>query len=111
VVEAMQSTSQVLRSEIPEMVRAAVNADLREFPRYDVALKARLGYHDRAVDVLVLDISEGGARIDATAGLSVGEQLALTFPGMKAIGAAIRAMVLECVSSVCACAWKSCAIW
>ncbi len=71
------------------MVRAAVNADLREFPHYEVSLKARFEYRDRVVDVLVLDISEGGARIDTTASLSVGEQLALTLPGMKAIAAEV----------------------
>ena len=42
VAETMQSTSQILRREIPDIVRKAVNADLREFPRYDVKLTARL---------------------------------------------------------------------
>jgi methyl-accepting chemotaxis protein len=89
VAEAMQSTSQSWRGEVPEIVRRAVNADLREFPRYDVDLSARLERGDHAFDVKVLDISEGGARVDATIGLAVGEHVALTFSGMKAIAAEV----------------------
>ena len=44
VAAAMQSTSQILCREIPDIVRKAVKADLREFPRYDVNLTARLEY-------------------------------------------------------------------
>ena len=62
---AMQSTSQILCHEIPDIVQRAVKADLREFPRYEVKLTARLERHAGAIDVAVLDISEGGARIDA----------------------------------------------
>ena len=37
----------------------------------------------------VHDISEGGARIEAAENLAVGNQVALKFPGMKAIAAEI----------------------
>ena len=84
-----RSTSQILCREIPDIVRKAVNADLREFPRYEVNLTARLERAERADAVNVLDISEGGARIGALDGLAVGDQVALTFAGMKAIAAAV----------------------
>jgi methyl-accepting chemotaxis protein len=87
VAEAMQTTSQILCREIPDIVRKAVNADLREFPRYEVKLTARLERNDQVVEVTVHDISEGGARIDDPENLAVGDQVALTFPGMKAITA------------------------
>jgi methyl-accepting chemotaxis protein len=87
LAEVMQSTSQILFREIPDIVQRAVNADLREFPRYEVKLTARLEYGGKAVDVTVLDISEGGARIDAPRSLCVGDHVALTLPGMKAIAA------------------------
>ena len=42
VAGAMQQTSQELCRGIPEIVRKAVKADLREFPRYEVGVAARL---------------------------------------------------------------------
>ncbi len=89
VAEAMQSTSQILCREIPDIVRKAVDADLREYPRYEVKMTARLESGEQAVDVTVLDISEGGARVFAPGSFAVGVQVALTFPGMKAIAAEV----------------------
>ncbi len=89
LAEAMQSTSQILCQEIPDIVQRAVKADLREFPRYEVKLTARLERDVEAVDVAVLDISEGGARIDAPRSLCVGEHVALIFPGMKRLTAEV----------------------
>jgi methyl-accepting chemotaxis protein len=89
VATAMQSTSQALCREVPEIVRKAVKADLREFPRYDVNLSVRLEFGGHVVTVAVHDVSQGGARIDAVRGLGVGDQIALTFPGMKAIAGKI----------------------
>lgn len=89
VAETMQTTSQILCHEIPDIVRKAVHADLREFPRYEVNLHARLEWGDHARAVNVLDISEGGARLDAVDSLAVGDRVALTFTGMKAIDAAV----------------------
>ncbi len=89
VAAAMQSTSQTLCREIPDIVRNAVKADLREFPRYDVNLSARLEFGDGTVEVAVHDVSQGGARIDAVARLEVGDQIALTFPDMNAIAGEI----------------------
>jgi hypothetical protein len=89
VAGAMQSTSQALCREIPDIVRKAVKADLREFPRYDVSLSARLECGDRTVEVAVHDVSQGGARIAAVERLGVGDQIALVFPGMNAIAGEI----------------------
>ncbi len=89
VAEAMQATSQVLCREIPDLVRKAVKADLREFPRYDVKLTARLEHGERAIEVTVHDISEGGARIGEVEDLAAGDTVALTFAGMRAIAAEV----------------------
>jgi len=44
---------------------------------------------DQVVEVTVHDISEGGARIDDPENLAVGDRVALTLPGMKAITAEV----------------------
>jgi methyl-accepting chemotaxis protein len=85
VAAAMQASSHALCLEIPEIIRKAVKADLREFPRYEVSLTAGLECGDRRLNTAVHDVSLGGARIDAMDGLCVGDQIALTFPGMKPI--------------------------
>ena len=89
VAAAMQSVSQTLCEEIPDIVRKAIKADLREFPRYEVSLPARLEVGDRTVDVTVHDISQGGARIGAAQKLGIGDQVALTFSGMNSIAGQI----------------------
>ncbi|HEX5212324.1 MAG TPA: methyl-accepting chemotaxis protein [Pseudolabrys sp.] len=89
VAETMQATSQSLCREIPDIVSRAVNAELREFPRYEVALTARLERNEQNDAVDVLDVSEGGARIAVLDGLAIGDQVALTFAGMKAIAAEV----------------------
>ena len=89
VAAEMQSTSRTLCREIPDIVRKAVKADLREFPRYEVSLLARLERGGAIAEVAVRDISEGGACIDFADNLAVGDQVALTFPGMKAIAGTI----------------------
>jgi len=89
VASQMQATSRALCGEIPDIVRKAVKADLREFPRYEVSLTARLEHNGEAADITVHDISEGGARIDNAGTLAVGTEITLTFPGMKAIAGKI----------------------
>jgi methyl-accepting chemotaxis protein len=89
VAAEMQTTSHTLCREIPDIVRKAVKADLREFPRYEVNLTARLERDGGIVDVAVHDASEGGARIDGADWLAVGDKIALTFRGMKAIAGTI----------------------
>jgi methyl-accepting chemotaxis protein len=89
VAADMQATSQTLCREIPDIVRKAVKADLREFPRYEVKLTARLDHRGNFCDISVYDVSEGGARIGTSNDLAVGDEVALTFKGMKAIAGTI----------------------
>ena len=89
VAGTMQETSHSLCREIPDIVRRAVKADLREFPRYEVGFTARLDYDGRVHEVPVYDISIGGAHVGAVPGLAVGAQVALTFAGMKTIAGEI----------------------
>lgn len=90
----MQATSLTLCGDIPAIVRNAVPADLREYPRYDVNLRVHLEHGVPAGEVAVQDVSEGGARIVATRAMAVGAKIALTFPGMTAIsGKVARAAV------------------
>src|SRR5262249_43062007 len=85
VAATLQSASQTFCRELPDIVRQAIKADLREYPRYEVSLPARLTHAGRVLDVTVHDVSRGGARIDAIQGLAAGDEIALTFPGMNAI--------------------------
>ena len=89
VASDMQQTSQSLCREIPDIVRKAVKADLREFPRYEVSLSASLDSGEAQVKVRVLDVSEGGARIERVAGLAIGDQVALSIAGMNSIAGKI----------------------
>jgi hypothetical protein len=95
VAAEMQTTSQTLCREIPDLVRKAVKEDLREYPRYEVNLTACLEYEGGFANVSVLDISEGGTRVDGRADIAVGDQIALTFPGMKAITGAVARKGVE----------------
>jgi methyl-accepting chemotaxis protein len=85
VAMGMQRISETLRSEIPEIVRKALRADLREYPRYDIDALAQLESGSRSAEVRVLDISEGGARIAAVQGLAVGTKVVLTFRGLHPV--------------------------
>jgi hypothetical protein len=89
VAAAMQSTSQALCREVPDIVRKAVKADLREFPRHNMNFNAGLEVNDRVIAVTVQDVSRGGVRIDGVKRLGVGDRIALTFPGMTAIAGEI----------------------
>lgn len=81
----MQRTSESLRTELPEIARRATRADLREYPRYDVDIRALLEVDGRTVEVRIHDISEAGARIERMAGLAVGTRLTLTIRGLHPV--------------------------
>jgi len=89
VAATMQGATQTLCREVPDIVRKAVKADLREFPRYDVNMRARLQFGDHVAEVTVHDVSRGGVRIDGVPGLTVGDRFALTLPGMNVIDGTI----------------------
>jgi hypothetical protein len=85
VAMEMQRTSTVLRREIPDIVRKALRADLREYPRYDIDAQAGVDADGRHFDVRVFDISEGGARIANVGELTVGTRLVLTLHGLNPV--------------------------
>ncbi len=89
VVTEMQAKSQNLCREIPDIVRNAVTADLREYPRYEVQLNALLVWNGNKIDATILDVSQGGARIAASASFSVGDPVALFFKGLNQIAGTI----------------------
>jgi methyl-accepting chemotaxis protein len=81
----MQRISEVLRGEIPGIVRKATRADLREFPRYEIKASARVDISGRSFDIRVFDISESGARLAMRPELSIGTPLTLTFGGFHPV--------------------------
>ncbi len=83
VASDIQMASQALCAQIPGLVRMAVRADLREFPRYELNLTALLTVGDQSSEVRVFDVSISGARIQRLANLAVGSRVALTFKGMS----------------------------
>jgi aerotaxis receptor len=85
VAMEMQRTSSVLRREIPDIVRKALRADLREYSRYDIDARAGVETDGRHFDVRVFDISEGGARIANVGELTVGTRLVLTLHGLNPV--------------------------
>jgi methyl-accepting chemotaxis protein len=92
VATGMQATSLALCGEIPDLVRKAVKADLREYPRYEVGMTARLEHAGESCVIAVHDVSEGGARIGTATTLAIGDEVSLTFGSMEAItGKIVRA--------------------
>ena len=85
VAGEMQSTTKFLCLEIPDLVRRAVTADLREYPRYEIKFAARLQRGDLTLDVEVQDISEGGVRIGKVGPLAVGDTVNLILPDTNTI--------------------------
>jgi methyl-accepting chemotaxis protein len=81
----MQRVSRSLQTEIPEIVRQALWADLREHPRFDLKVSAQIHAHGRDTAVKVLDVSQGGARLDPVPGLAVGEIINISFAGMPPV--------------------------
>jgi hypothetical protein len=86
VATAMQRTSETLRVALPDIARKAVRGDLREHPRYDIDVRARVEADGRASDARVYDISESGAKIEQLSWLAVGTRLSLTFHGLHPVG-------------------------
>ena len=72
VAAEMERASDTVRAEIPEIVRSALRADLREHPRFDVDVTATVENAGRKTFARIFDISRGGARIAAVPRLSAG---------------------------------------
>jgi methyl-accepting chemotaxis protein len=83
VASDIQMASHALCAQIPGLVRMAVRADLREFPRYEVNLTAQLAASNQHFDIRVFDVSLSGARIQRLPNLKVGAKVSLTFNGLN----------------------------
>jgi PilZ domain len=81
----MRESSRAVCSTIPDIVRKAVKADLREHPRYEIDLMAVLEWDGQRADVRVFEVSEGGACIERVPGLAAGDAIALTFKALNPI--------------------------
>ncbi len=85
VIAQIQDACGVLCTAVPDLVRRAVKADLREYPRYEVQTTALLEWGGGRSVVRVHDISEGGACIERLPDLAMGDEVAMSFPTMKPI--------------------------
>jgi methyl-accepting chemotaxis protein len=85
VAADMQRASERVRAEIPEIVRAALCADWREHPRFDVALTATIEHDGAKTSARVFDLSRGGARIAAVPGVAAGAAVVVTFGGLRPV--------------------------
>jgi methyl-accepting chemotaxis protein len=85
VATDMQRVSETVRRQIPSIVRRALRADLREYPRYNVNLGAAIEFDGQQRQIRVLDIGEGGARVEQIPGLATGKRVTLTFKGLHAV--------------------------
>ena len=90
VAAEMQATSHTLCREIPDIVRKAVKADLREYPALRSQTSRALGTRRHLSPTFPFMTSAKAARASMSLdNLAVGDQVALTFPGMKAIAGTI----------------------
>ena len=83
VAADMQRASATVRVEIPEIVRAALRADLRGHPRFDVEVSAAVEMSGQKASARVFDLSRGGARIAAVPNISVGAEVTVTIEKMR----------------------------
>jgi methyl-accepting chemotaxis protein len=81
----MRRISELVRGDIPALVRKSVRADLREYPRYDIVLSATIGIAGHQEIARVFDIGEGGARIERLAWLALGDTVTLNFQGLHPV--------------------------
>jgi methyl-accepting chemotaxis protein len=79
VAADMERASESVRTEIPEIVRSALRADLREHQRFDTDIHATVELGGRRTPVRVFDLSRGGARIAVVPDISMGAEVTITF--------------------------------
>ena len=92
----MQQASESVRAEIPEIVRAALRADLREHPRFDVDFTALVELHGSKTSVRVFDISRGGARIASVPHVAMGVDVSVTLPGLRPLKGKVAWIAVDC---------------
>jgi methyl-accepting chemotaxis protein len=83
VAAEMQQASESVRADIPEIVRAALRADLRDHPRFEVDLTASVELHGSTTSVRVFDLSRGGARLAMVSHVAMNADAGVTFGGMR----------------------------
>lgn|GEM_PF-2110892 len=96
IAAEMQRASDSVRAEIPEIVRAALRADLREHPRFDVDVTAAVEFSGRTTSVRVFDLSRGGARIAAIPHLVADAEVTVTLPGMRSVTGKVAWIAGDC---------------
>jgi methyl-accepting chemotaxis protein len=96
VAADMQRASETVRGEIPEIVRAALRADLRGHPRFDVDIGATVELGGRKVSARVFDVSRGGARIAAVPNISAGATVIVTFARMRPMTGKVAWIAGDC---------------
>src|SRR6185436_18311037 len=96
VAADMQRASETVRAEIPEIVRAALRADLRGHPRFDVDVSATIELGGHKMPARVFDISRGGARIAAVPHISDGMNVTVTFDRMRPMNGKVAWIARDC---------------
>ncbi len=96
VAAQMQQASEGVRTEIPEIVRAALRADLREHPRFDVDLTAAVLLDGVATSARVFDLSRGGARITSIPRVVMGADVAVTLSGLRPLNGKVAWIADDC---------------
>ncbi|MEA2872689.1 MAG: hypothetical protein QOH67_2665 [Hyphomicrobiales bacterium] len=96
VAADMQRASETVRGEIPEIVRAALRADLRGHPRFDVDISATIELGGRKTPARVFDVSRGGARIAAVPNISAGANVTVTFDRMRPMNGKVAWIAGDC---------------
>jgi methyl-accepting chemotaxis protein len=72
VAVEMERASDAVRAEIPEIVRAALRADMREYPRFEVSISVVAEIAGSKATARLFDVSRSGARIASVPGVAVG---------------------------------------
>ena len=85
VAAEMQTASQGVRGKIPEIVRAALRADLRDHPRFEVELTATIEFDGVKTTARVFDLSRGGARIAAVPQVRPGVEVTITLADLRPV--------------------------
>jgi len=96
VAAEMQRASEAIRAEIPEIVRHALRADLREHPRFDVKARGIVQADGTAIAAEVYDVSRGGARIAAIPGIAVNREVTVTFDGLSPVRGKVVWVASDC---------------
>jgi methyl-accepting chemotaxis protein len=96
VAAQMQRASEDIRAEIPQIVRHALRADLREHPRFDADVSAAVDAAGTASRARVFDVSRAGARISRIPAVAVGDGVTVTFDGLSPVDARVMWVANDC---------------